>query len=169
MEFIIAIATFTKLISDIFAPCVKMFADNSEAKRQLRVDVETWKKAYQELKSKYVATELRLRAKEEKSATQWLAIAVLVATVFLCVVFPNMRLVVGVGGVCFALGGLLLPEAKHFAQYTSEALRLTVSLWQSESRKMRAVVLRCAQQMRSRIRDWKWKSIPVSRIFSTNH
>jgi hypothetical protein len=169
MECAIAIATFIKLISDIFAPCVKMFADNSEAKRQLRVDVETWKKAYQELKSKYVATELRLRAKEEKSATQWGAIVVLVATVFLCVVFPNMRLVVGVGGVCFALGGLLLPEAKHLGQYTSEALRLTASLWHSESQKMRVVVLRRIQQLRGRIRDWKWKSIPVSRIFSTNH
>ena len=169
MECAIAIATFIKLISDIFVPCVKMFADNSEAKRQLRVDVETWKKAYQELKAKYVATRLRLRAKEEKSATQRLAIAVLVATVFLCVVFPNMGLVVGVGGVCFALGGLLLPEAKHVGQYTSKALRLTASLWHSESQKMRVVVLRRIQQLRGRIRDWKWKSIPVSQIFSTNH
>src|ERR1700733_12439351 len=105
MECAIAVATFIKLISDIFAPCVKMFAYKTDAKPQFRVDVETLKKAYQELRSKYVATELRLRAKEEKSAAEWGAIVVLVATVFSCVVFPNMRLVVGVGGVCFALGG----------------------------------------------------------------
>jgi len=115
-----------------------------------------------EWKTKYLA-------EQKKSATQWLAIVVLVATVFLCVVFPNLRLVVGVGGVCFALGGLLLPEAKHIGQYTSKALRLTASLWHSESQKMRVVVPRRIQQLRGRIRDWKWKSIPVSRIFSTNH
>jgi hypothetical protein len=31
------------------------------------------------------------------------------------------------------------------------------------------VVIRRIQQLRGRIRDWKWKPIPVSRIFSTNH
>jgi hypothetical protein len=167
MELIIAIATLIKVISDIVVPYVKISADNSQTQSQLRVDVETWKKAYQELNSKYVAIQLKLRAKEEKSDTQSAAIVVLVATVLLCVIFPNMRLVVGVGGVCFALGGLLLPEAKRLGQYSGEALGLAASLWQSESRKMRAVVLRCAQQMRSRIRDWKWESIPVSRIFRT--
>ena len=126
-------------------------------------------KKYVESETQRVAAETRLQVEQKKSATQWLAIAVLVATVFLCVVFPNMRLVVGVGGVCFALGGLLLPEAKHLGQYTSKALRLTASLWHSESQKMRVVVVRRIQQLRGRIRDWKWKSIPVSRIFSTNH
>jgi hypothetical protein len=167
MELVIAIATLIKVISDIAVPYVKISADNSQTQRQLRVDVETWTKAYQELNSKYVATELRLRAKEEKSSTQSAAIVVLVATVFLSVKLPNMRVVLGVGGVCFALGGLLLPEAKRLRQYSSEALRLTASLWQSESRKMRAVVLRYAEKFRSRIRDWKWKFIPLAKIFGT--
>jgi hypothetical protein len=163
MECAIPIATFIKLFcSYLLVPCVKIFADNTEIQRQLRADIEILKKERDEWKAKCLA-------ERERLATQWLAIAVLVATVFFCVIFPNMRLVVGVGGVCFALGGLLLPEAKHLGQYTSKALRLTASLWHSESHKMRVVVLRRIQQLRGRIRDWKWKSIPVSRIFSTNH
>jgi len=137
--------------------------ENSKTARALRAS----ERERDEWKTKYLAAKARLQAEQKKSASLCAVIVVLFATVLSCAVFPNRTVLVGAIGVSFALGGLLLPEANRVAEYAKQRLRRTASLWQSTSQKMRAEVLRCTQQMRSRIRDWKWKSIPVARIFST--
>jgi hypothetical protein len=167
MECAIAVATFIKVIFDIFAPCVKMFSDNSGAKRQLRAEAESSMNKYLGSELRRLATEFRLQAEQKQSATRLAVIVFLLATVVSCAVFPTKTVLVGAIGVSFALGGLLLPEANRIAEYAKQGLRRTAGLWHSASQKMRVEVLRCAQQMRSRIRDWKWESIPVSRIFRT--
>ena len=163
MEVVIAIATVIKVISEIVVPCAKQFAGNGKTERRLHAVQQE----LEELNAKHHATLLKLHLTERKVSTLSGVIVVLFPTAFFCVVFPDWARLVGAIGVSFVLGGLLLPEVHRLRQHASEGLRRTASLWRSENEKMRAAVLRHTGQLRGRIRDWKWKSIPVARIFRT--
>jgi hypothetical protein len=142
---------------------IAALGENSKTARALRAS----ERERDEWKTKYLAAKARLQAEQEKSAALWAVIVVLFATVLSCAVFPNRTVLVGMIGLSFALGGLLLPEANRVVEYAKQGLRRTAGVWQAARQKAHEVVLRRTQQMRSRIRDWKWKSIPVARISST--
>lgn len=123
-----------------------------------------------ESETRRLAAESSLRAEQQKSAQLRAIIVAFCFAGLLWAVFPTIRVFIAVGGLCFVVGGLLLVEAHRLTQYASEALKRAISLWQSAREKMRSArvaVLAHAQQMRGRIRDWKWKPIPFAKIFGT--
>jgi hypothetical protein len=161
--------TVLDVLAHIAAPCIKAFREGGEKVRGLEARAKIAEKECLEWRERCLAAESRLQAEQDKSARLCAVIVILFSTVLFCVVFLNRTVLVGAVGLSFALGGLLLPEANRVAQYAKQRLRRTAGLWQSASQKMRVEVLRCAQQMRSRLRDWKWKAAPVSGSFSTTH
>lgn len=155
-------------LSQIVLPCLELFRDIREMIRRTRAEV--WKKECLEWKEKFRTAELKIQTLQEKLATANAAIAVLVVTVILCMIFPQMRLLIGLVGLGVVFGSQLLPMTSSLEQYVSQGLRLSTRLWQSASRQIRPVLghlVQFVERIRCRVRDWKWKSVPVSRSFNT--
>jgi hypothetical protein len=160
------IAKLVEVGSQIVVSCIAAFRDTSDKVHALSAS----QKECLEWREKYCAAEFRNQAQGKKLATAYAAIAVFVVTVILCMIFPQMRLLIGLVGLGVVFGSQLLPMTSNLEQYVSQGLRLSTRLWQSASRQIRPVLGHLAQfveRIRRRVRDLKWKSVPVSRSFNT--
>jgi hypothetical protein len=146
------------------------FSRNRDELERLRNANTASEKKCIEREEKYRAAEVKSQAQCEKLATAQAAIAVSVVTVILLMIFPQTRFLIGAVGLSFALGGLLLPEANRLGRYVGEGLRLSASLCQFTSREISSVlghIVQFVERIYRRIRDWRSKSVPVSRSFNT--
>jgi hypothetical protein len=158
------IAKLVEVGSQIVVSCIAAFRETSDKVRALSAS----QKECLEWREKYCAAEFRNQAQGKKLATAYAAIAVV--TVILCMIFPQMRLLIGLVGLGVVFGSQLLPMTSNLEQYVSQGLRLSTRLWQSASRQIRPVLghpVQFVERIRRRVRDLKWKSVPVSSSFNT--
>jgi hypothetical protein len=162
--------TVLDVLAHIAAPCIKAFREGGEKVRGLEARAKIAEKECLEWKERCLAAESRNQTQGKKLATAYTVIAVLILTVMLCMIFPQMRLLIGLVGLGVVFGSQLLPMTSNLEQYFSQGLPLSTTLWQSASLQIRPVLshlVRFAERIRSRIRDWKWESVPASRSFNT--
>lgn len=162
--------TALDLLAHIAAPCIKAFREGSEKVRGLEARAKIAEKECLKWKKLCLAAEFKNQTQGEKLGTAYAAIAILVITVILCMIFPQMRLLIGLVGLGIVFGSQLLPMTSDLEQYVSQGLRLCARIRQSASRQIRPVLghlVQFVERIRRRVRDWKWKSVLDSRNFNT--
>jgi hypothetical protein len=117
------IAKLVEVGSQIVVSCIAAFRETSDKVRALSAS----QKECLEWREKYCAAEFRNQAQGKKLATAYAAIAVV--TVILCMIFPQMRLLIGLVGLGVVFGSQLLPMTSNLVQYFSQGLRLSTRLW----------------------------------------
>lgn len=163
------LAALAEIVPQFASSFVKALLENSAAARRLRAYAESWQKECSEWKEKFRIAELEIQTLQGKLTTANAAIAVLIVTVILCMIFPQTRFFIGPVGLAVVCGSQLLPRANRLVEYVSEGLRLGTKLGQSAIRETSLVLghlVQFPERILRRIRDWKWKSVPVSRSFN---
>jgi hypothetical protein len=164
------LAALVEVVPQFVSSCVKALFENSATARRLRACAESWQKQCSEWKEKFRIAELEIQTLRGKLATAYAGIAVLIITVILCMIFPQMRLLIGSVGLAVVFGSQVLPMTSSLKKYVSQGLHLSTRLWQSASREISLVLghlVQVVERIHRRIRDWRWKSVPVSRNFNT--
>lgn len=154
-----------QVLSEIAAPCVKAFREGGKKVRGLEASVETAKKECLEWKEKYRAAEIRIQSSLQELATARRVIAVLVAALLCSTIFPGTRVLAGLLGIGVVVGSHLLPVADKLRPYASNLLQQANKI----IRQMAPALSRCIALVRTRMPDWRWKSVPVFRSFGPSH
>lgn len=147
------------VLSEIAAPCIKAFREGGKKVRGLEARAEATKKECLEWKERYLAAESRIQTLVQKLATAYAAIGVLAGTVMLGMIFPQARVLIGLVGLSIVFGGQLLPMANKLGSYASKVSQYANNI----IRQIPQTLHRCITQLRSRMPDWKWKSVPIFR------
>jgi hypothetical protein len=151
--------------SHIVAPCITAFREGSKKVLALEARVETAEQKSLELERKNRTAEIRIQILLKELATAQAAIGVLAVTVILCMVFPQTRVLIGLVGLSFICGSQLLPTTGSLGQYASK-LFLQAS---KVARQISPTLDRLIVQVRSGMREWEWKSVPVRGTFGPSH
>jgi hypothetical protein len=166
------IASVLEMLSHIAAPCIMAFREGSEKMRALRSRAETAEKECLDWKEKYHAAEFRIQKLGEKLATAYAAIGILVIIVILCMIFPQTRVPIGLVGLSIVFGSQLLPMANKLGPYATNFFQHAsrVSEYANDNiRQILPALDRLIKQSRNRMREWRWRSVPISRSFGTSH
>jgi hypothetical protein len=147
------LAALVEVVPQFVSSCINKLFDNRVTAHRLRACAESWQKQCSEWNEKFRIAELEIQTLRGKLATAYAGIAVLIITV-IAVVF----------------GSQVLPMTSSLKKYVSQGLHLSTRLWQSASREISLVLghlVQVVERIHRRIRDWRWKSVPVSRSFNT--
>jgi hypothetical protein len=157
-----AIATFIKVISYILVPCVRIFADNSETERRLRACAEILQKQCLEWKQKYDASESEKQAvRKELAAVKTLMTG---ALLFYMIYHP--------GGTPFFAGLVIIGVVHrstlfHLADSVNQYADSAARQIPPAMRHLVQLIERLIKQIRSGMREGRWKSVLTSRSFNT--
>jgi hypothetical protein len=157
------LAKVVEVVSHIVAPCIAAFREGSKKVRALEARVETAEQKSLELEEKNRAAEIRIQVLLKELATAQAAIGVLAVTVMLSMIFPQTRVLIGLVGLSFVCGSQLLPTASNLGQYASKLLQQASKL----ARQIPPALDRLIVQVRSGMREWRWKSVLVRRTLGS--
>jgi hypothetical protein len=137
-----------EVLSQIAAPCIKAFREGGEKVRGLQCRAETAEKECLEWKERCLATESQNRILR-------MTIALATFAWVWSIIFPHTLVLVGLFVLGVVCGIDLRPLASSLGQDSSEVT------WQ-----IRAAGDRLVGNIRSRMCDWRRKSVPVFTAFS---
>ena len=159
------LAKLVEVVSHIVAPCITAFREGSKKVRALEARVETAEQKSLELERKNRGAEIRIQTLLKELAGAQAAIGVLAVTVILCMIFPQTRVLIGLVGLSFVCGSQLLPTTSSLGEYASKLFQQASKV----ARQIPPALDRLIVQVRSGMREWRWKSVPVNRTFGTSH
>jgi hypothetical protein len=163
------VAALVEVVPQFVSSCVKALFENSATARGLKARAEIAEKKRLELEQKNRVYESEIRSLRQQVATERAGKHFAVVVLVLVMLFYHVSPFLGglVLGIFYA--SMLLRLSTSVGQWAGNFIRQVPQALVRLFHQIRRATPHPIEQIRSRIRNWKWKAASVSGTFSTSH